>query len=142
MNQIHDTNLMKKGLRIKSAILILKVWTRESGFASLNLKDLDLQICIFKDSFCAIVLRICWIRENKRIFENWLDLWLTIQNKSFKVRIRDPLTIWIQDLFHKARIQPFWSQDLWPRYNTNPWIRKTNPCFYKSLIQFLHPKEK
>jgi hypothetical protein len=56
MNQIHDTNLLKKGLQIESAIQILKVWTCKSGFASLNLKDLDLQICIFKDSFCAILL--------------------------------------------------------------------------------------
>jgi hypothetical protein len=32
--QIHDTNLTKTGLRNESAIRILKVWIRESGFAS------------------------------------------------------------------------------------------------------------
>ncbi len=50
--QIHDTNLLKKALRIESAIQIFKVWIRESGFASLP-------AWIRKDSFRAIVLRIC-----------------------------------------------------------------------------------
>ncbi len=49
---IHDTNLLKKSLRIESAIRIFKVWILESGFASLP-------AWIRKDSFCAIVLRIC-----------------------------------------------------------------------------------
>ena len=35
------------------------------GFANPKLKDSDSRISNFKDSFCAIVLRICWIRENR-----------------------------------------------------------------------------
>jgi hypothetical protein len=58
-NGIQDTNLLEKGLRIESTIRILKVLIRESGFANPKLQDSDLRIFIFKDSFCAIVLRIC-----------------------------------------------------------------------------------
>ena len=62
-NWIHDTNLLKKGLRIKSAIQIFKVRTCESGITSL-------QIWICKDSVRAIVLRICEdsINFNKHIY--------------------------------------------------------------------------
>jgi hypothetical protein len=38
-NRIHNTNLLKNGLRIKSAIRIFKVRIHESGFASPKLKD-------------------------------------------------------------------------------------------------------
>ncbi len=51
---------------------------RNSGFERIQ----DLQICIFKDSFCAIVLRICedsqgfvGFVKTGQIFENWLDSW-------------------------------------------------------------------
>ncbi len=47
--QIHETNLLKKGLRIESTIRIQNFRIR---------KDSDSRIFIFKDSFCAIVLRI------------------------------------------------------------------------------------
>jgi hypothetical protein len=50
--RIHDTNLLKKALRIKSAIQIFKVQIRESGFA-------NPPAWIRKDAFHAIVLRIC-----------------------------------------------------------------------------------
>jgi hypothetical protein len=45
----------------------------------------------------------------------------------------------IQDSYRRVRIEPFWSQDSWSRYGTNPWICKTNPCFYEYLIRFPHP---
>ena len=59
-NRMHDTNLLKTGLQIKSAKQNFKVWTLESGFVRIQ----DLQIRIFKDLCCAIAL-------------------FTIQNKSF-----------------------------------------------------------
>ena len=81
-----------------------------------------------------------------------MDLWKQVksfENQSTKrihetnllktLRIRDPRYKTNPDLFCKARIEPFWSQDSWPRYKTNPWIRETNPWFYKSLIRFPHP---
>jgi hypothetical protein len=37
--RIHDTNLLKKGLRIESTIQILKVRIRESGFANPKVQD-------------------------------------------------------------------------------------------------------
>ncbi len=45
-----------------------------------------------------------------------------------EVRIRDTI-----------RNESFWSQDSWLRYETNPWIRETNPRFYESLIRIPHP---
>ncbi len=60
-NRIHDTNLLKKVYESNLGYKSLRF-----GFAnrdsqvqtSRNRKDLDLGICIFKDLFCAIVLRI------------------------------------------------------------------------------------
>ena len=90
--------------RNESTIRIFKVWSHESGFANPDsririlriCKDSDSQISIFKDSFCAIVLRIRWIRKNRRIFwksvyetnprnesfENMKDSWSMIRNES------------------------------------------------------------
>ena len=46
MNRIHDKNLWKKGRRIESAIQILKVWIRDSGFVSIRIrKSVFLRIC-------------------------------------------------------------------------------------------------
>ena len=74
--RIHETNLLKIASRNESTKRIFQKQTYESnprykslrfGFANSDLriqnlrirKDLDLRISIFKDSFCAIVLRIC-----------------------------------------------------------------------------------
>ena len=84
-------------------------------------------------------MRIRWIRKNGRIFENWLDSWLTIRNESFKLRIRDPRYDTNPGFVIMKQNEPFWSQDSWSRNKTNPWIRETNPRFYESLIQFPHP---
>ncbi len=72
-------------------------------------------------SFRAIALRICedswkqaeslkidWIRD-KRFKTNLFQSGFVIHN-----------TIRIQDSFCKARIEPFWSQHLWPRCDTIP----------------------
>ncbi len=80
----HETNPRYESLRFGFANPDSQIWNFRIR------KDSDSRISIFKDSFRAIVLRICWIRKNGRIFENWLDSWLTIQNEYFKVRIRDP----------------------------------------------------
>ena len=53
-----------------------------------------------------------------------------IRNESLKIEICESESL---------RIEPFWSQDSWSRYGTNPWIREMNPCFYESLIRFPHP---
>ncbi len=90
--RIHDTNLLKKGLRIESTIRILKVRIRESktsGFVS------------------AIVLRIRkdsldWWKQVES-FENWLDSWSRFETNLLKSGFVIHNTIWI-----------FLSPDLWP----------------------------
>ena len=67
-------------------------------------------------------LIIGWIRDSQfetNLFNSGFVIYNTIQT---------------QDLFCKARIEPFWSQDSWLWYDTNPWIRKTNPCFSNLLL--------
>jgi hypothetical protein len=134
--RIHDTNLSKTGLWNESAIRILKVGIRKSGFASPP-------AWIRMDSFHAIVLRIC---------EDLLDSWKqaeSFKNRSTKrihntnpqgldsqIRIRKSASL---DSSITIQNKSFWSQDSYPRYETNPWIRETNPCFYESLIRFPHP---
>ncbi len=54
----------------KSTNQILKDWTHKSGFVRIR----DWQFPIFKDSFCAIVLKIC---------EDLLDSWKQV--KSLKI---------------------------------------------------------
>ena len=125
--RIHETNLWKTGLRNESTKRIFKVRIR-------------------KDSFRAIVLRIrqdSWgfvgFVKTARIFESsghetnqrFESLRIGLTNPDLRiceVRIRDTI-----------RNESFWSQDSWLRYETNPWIRETNPRFYESLIRFPHP---
>ncbi len=92
-NWIHDTNLLKTGLQIESAIQIFQV----SGFASPPArihKDSGFANLYFYDLFCALVLRIfedSWgfigFVKIGQIFENWQDLWFKIWNESFQLRI-------------------------------------------------------
>jgi hypothetical protein len=135
-------NLLKKGLRIESTIRIFKVQIHESRFTSPP-------AWIDKDWFCVIVLRIrqdLWgfvgFMKKGRIF--WKSVYESNSGtKSYETwRICDLLYEMNPDSYRKARIKPFWSPDLWSRYGTNPWIRKTNPCFYESLIWFPHPCQK
>jgi hypothetical protein len=137
--RIHDTNLWKFRSRNESTKRIFKVRIRESGFA-----NPPAWIC--KDSFRAIVLRIrqdSWgfvgFVKTARIFESsghetnprFKSLRIGLTNPDSRiceVRIRDTI-----------RNESFWSQDSWLRYETNPWIRETNPRFYESLIRIPHP---
>jgi hypothetical protein len=127
--QIHKTNpgneSFKKGLRNKTT---KRIFWNQYGFANPKpriCKDLGLykvRLCT-KDSsgFVGFVKtgRIFW----KSVYE--MNLLKTL-------RIRDPWYKTNPDSFRKARIESFWSQDLWLRY-------KMNPHFYESLIWFPHP---
>ncbi len=137
--RIHETNLSKKvyktNPRNKSFVTNMDSRIRSLGF-----------VRIWACLKYVYVLRIRWIHKDS------LDSWKQVEsfeNQSTKqihetnllktLRIRDPRYETNPDLFCKAWIESFWSQDSWLRYETNPWIRKTNPRFYKSFIQFLHP---
>ncbi len=104
--RIHETNLSKTNPRNESTIQIFKVRFRESetsGFVRIRIRK-------------SLFLRIRWSRKNRRIFENWLDSWLMLQNESFKVRIRDPR--YDTNLFKSGfvihdTIRIFLNQDLW-----------------------------
>jgi hypothetical protein len=135
-NWIHDTNLLKKGIQIKSTIRILWI---PYGFANPKHR-------IRMDSYLIYVLRFVRIRKGsldswKQVesFENWLDSYVGYKKNISKSGFVNHDTIRIRDSYRKVWIEPFWSQDLYSRYGTNPWIRETNPCFYESLIRFPHP---
>ncbi len=74
--------------------------------------------------------RIFWNQSMKRIRET---------NLLKTLRICDPQYETYPDSSITKRNESFWSQDSWIRYETNPWIRKTNPHFYESVIWFPHP---
>ncbi len=137
--QIHKTNpwnkSFKKGLRNKST---KQIFWNQYGFA--NPKP---RICMDSDFF---KVRLC----TKDLLDSWKQV-ESFENQSTKrihkpnllktLRICEPRYETNPDSFRKAHIEPFWSQDSWSRYETNLWICfcKTNPRFYESLIQFLHP---
>jgi len=82
--KVYKSTPQYKKLRFGLANPDLQV--RKSEFLMIR----DSQILIFKDLFGAIEQRIhddLWgfvgFMKTGRIFENWLDSWLTIQNKSF-----------------------------------------------------------
>jgi len=99
-NWIYDTNLFKAGLWIESTIQIF--W--KQVYKSFECRrDLQIQnsgfIWIRTCSKYIYVLRICqdsWgfvgFVKTGQIFENWLDLWFTIQNKSLSLDLWS--TIW------------------------------------------------
>ena len=109
----HETNPRYKSLRFGFA-------NPDSQICNFRIcKDSDSRISIFKESFRAIVLRI---RK---------DLWKQV--KSFENQSTKQI--------HETNLLKTWRiRD--PRYKTNPWIRKTNPRFYKSLIRIPHPYKK
>jgi hypothetical protein len=142
MKRIHDTNLWKFGSRNESTKRIFKVRIRESGFA-------NPPAWIRKDSFRGIVLRIrkdSWGfvgfvgfvktgrifgssgHETNPRFESLRFGFANPDSRICEVRIRDTI-----------RNESFGSQDSWLRYETNPWIRETNPRLYESLIRIPHP---
>jgi hypothetical protein len=149
--QIHKTNLWKqayetnpqyKSFKNMSTKRIFKVWIRKSGFA-------NPPAWIRKDSFRAIVLRI---RQDSWGFVGFAKTgWIfgssghetNPQFKSLRIGLANPdPQIWEVRIRDTIQNKSFWSQDSWLRYETNPWIRKTNPHFYEFLIRFPHPYKK
>jgi hypothetical protein len=103
-NKSSETNPWNESLRFGVTHPDLRV--HQPGFIRFR----DSQILIFKDSFCAIVLKICkdsWgfvgFVKTSRIFWKWLDLWSTTRNKSFQVRICDPRYKTNLDLWSTSR---------------------------------------
>jgi hypothetical protein len=105
-NWIHDTKLLKKVLRIESAIKIFKVWIHESGFASPPAR-------IRKDLFCATVLRICqdW----------WGFIGFVKTGRIFlKISLRIKSTNWIfNDGTQESRFANLWSMICQSQNETN-----------------------
>ncbi len=139
--RIHDTNLLKKALQIESAIQIFKVRIRESGFGSPP-------AWIHKHSFRAIVLRIrqgSWgfvgFVKTGRIFGS-SGHETNPQFESFRIGLANP-----DSRICYVRIRDYDTKQIFLesgfvttiRYETNPWICKTNPRFNESLIPFPHP---
>ncbi len=89
------------------------------------------------------VLRICkdslYSWKQVESFENQSTKRIHKTNLLKTLRIRGLRYETNPDSFRKARIKYFWGQDSWLRNKTNPWIRKTNPRFYESLIRFPRP---
>ncbi len=138
--KVYESNPRYKSLRFGFTNPDLRV--RQPGFVRIW----DSRNCIFKDLLCAIVLRIrqdLWgfigFVKTGRIF--WKSVYKSNpRTESFeKLRICDPRYKTNPDLYCKAQIKPFWSQDLWPQNNTNPWICKMNPREHDSLILFPQP---
>ncbi len=130
MKRIHDTNLSKTCLQNESTKRIFKVRIRESGFP-----NLPAWIC--KDSFCAIVLRI---RQDSSGFVGFVKTGRIFGSSGHETNPRfESLRICEVRIRDTIRNKSFWSQDSWLRYETNPWIRETNPRFYESLIRIPHP---
>jgi hypothetical protein len=127
--RIHETNLSKK---------LYKTNPRNESFETsmdLRIRSLGfvwIQACLNY----VYVLRICkdsldsW--KQVESFENQSTKWVHETNLLKTLRIHEPRCETNPDLFCKAQIKPFWSQDSWSRYITNP-------RFYESLIQFPHP---
>jgi len=87
----------------------------------------DLQIQIFKNSFCTIVLsfvRICWIWENRSNLWTFSGFVITNQihepNHFKTVRIWICVLFWILDLWYK-------SMDSWDKC-MGTWLPDTNPA--------------
>jgi hypothetical protein len=152
-NRIHDTNLLKIGIRNESTIRILwnQVYETNPRYESFEYR-MDSRIrstgfvWICTCSKYVYVLRFVRIREDsldswKQVesFENWLDSYVRYDTNLSMSGFVNHDTIRIRDSYRKVRIEPFWSQDSYSRYGTNPWIRETNPCFYESLIRIPHP---
>ncbi len=107
---------MKKGLPIESlkfGLANLDSRVCQPGFVRIR----DLQILIFKDSFCAIELRICEKRPNLWKFRSQIESMIRIFKDQTCKSVKSDLSITKWN-------KPFWSQDSWPWYKMNPWIRK------------------
>ncbi len=128
--RIHETNpqneSLKKDLRNEST---KRIFWNQYGFANPKPR-------IHKDSFPAIVLRI---RKDSWGFVGFVKTGQIFEKSVYETNPRNESFENIKDLWSTIWNKSFWSQDSWSRYKTNPWIRKTNPGFYESLIRFPHP---
>ncbi len=135
----HKTNPRNESLRFGFA-------NPDSRIQSTRIrKDSDSRISIFKDLFCAIVLRIhkdlldSW--KQVKSLENWLDSWSRYEPNLFKLGF----------VIHDTN-QIFLSPDLWPtnRYesmdsrNESMFLRisYTNPASLKQPIWFFDSNQK
>jgi hypothetical protein len=137
--RIHKTNLWKTGLQNESTIRIFWKHVYETnprneslrfGFAKPDSQIHQpgfVRICQDSSGFVGFV-KTAWIfgssgHETNPRFES-LRIGLTNPDlRICEVRICDTI-----------RSESFWSQDSWLQYETNPWIRETNPRFYDSRI--------
>ncbi len=125
-NRIHDTNLLKKK-KIRNKTQKQVIECSKKLYSSQYTMGMMFQI--------EYILRIVLLNREKNItikMGKWTNLLKTL-------RIHDPRYESNPDSFCKARIKPFWSQDLWPRIDTSPWIHETNPRAHNSLIRFQQP---
>jgi len=134
--RIHKTNLSKKVYKTNPQ--------NESFETSMDLRIWSLGFVWIRACLKYVyVLRICkdslYSWKQVESFENQSTKWIHKINLWKTLRIWDPRYETNADLFCKAPIEPFWSQDLWSRKETNPWIHKMNTRFYESLIRFPHP---
>jgi hypothetical protein len=131
MNQYKLSILRFLALQIESTKLIFRKQVSESNPNPKDLYGFVLFIVRLYTKDLWGFVRICEdsLHSWKQVesFENWLDLWSAIQNKSFEVRIHDQrfkanLDPWStnQNKSLKVRIRD-------QRFKTNPWILKTNP---------------
>jgi hypothetical protein len=145
-NRIHDTNLLKTASRIESANRIF--WKQhhktnpriksfelhtDSRIRKFRIRLSKVHLCT-KDSWGLVgFVRIC------RIF------WKLPQESNPQIeslencvtnRIRK-LNLWKTASWIESANRIFWK--LPNQNNMNPWICKTNPCFYESLMRFPHP---
>jgi hypothetical protein len=130
INWIHETNLFNTVGQNKSKKQIL--W-KQYEFANPKPR-ICMGLGLFKVHLCTKDLsgfvRIRWIRENRSNLCNSGHKW-NPRIQIFKVQTCKSMNL---DLSITIWIKPYWSQDSWPWYKTNPWIWKTNPCFTNLLI--------
>jgi hypothetical protein len=119
----------------RSTNWIFKVWTCKSGFASLPAwicKDLGFANLDFQGFILCYRTKDLWKRPNLWKFRSQIESMIRIFKDRTCKSVKSDLTITKWN-------KPFWSQDSWPRYKMNPWIRKTNPQVHNSLIWFPQP---
>jgi hypothetical protein len=117
-NQVYETNPRYESFEYRMDSRIRStgfVWICESEAQDSYGFVLDLCTKICEDSLDS------W--KQVESFENWLDSYVRYETNLSKSGFVNHDTI---------QIEPFWSQDSYTRYGTNP-------CFYESLIRFPHP---
>ncbi len=116
---------------IKNGMVVLPKGS--TSYISINFRDFDK---VSDSHWKAINWTLpCWstIIKNAYLFDCWCSI-----KRSIKIKVvgfvHESLLINTNREFWD-----FWSQDLWPWYDPNPWICATNPRVHDSLIRFLRP---